>query len=264
MSTLYCFNVKMNFPIFFSNGSIFTICQWTSCAIAQATHAVGMPTKHGLVGFGLANGSFVRTKLVINHLPYHFIILHDDILQVSCTHTHTERERSMETVLKFLVLAAEEWKKNERVSLVVTLFYYVINGIFVYTRRLKVKDSFSDNRQTPQKNNEQAEARVEQPPLARTISLETVLVVTRGLNLHHHVEPYHFTHQGCNGTVWWGRCEVRGTGCRVSTKRTYNPTCWRSFATRPYFPRVFSTFTVCLWVSVCPHCLCVFVFSFSV
>jgi len=38
-----------------------------------------MTTEICLVRFGSSNGSFVRTKLVINHLPNHFIMLHSEI-----------------------------------------------------------------------------------------------------------------------------------------------------------------------------------------
>lgn len=41
-----------------------------------------MLTKCGLVGFRLPYRSFVRTELVVDHLPYHFIVLHLCLLYI--------------------------------------------------------------------------------------------------------------------------------------------------------------------------------------
>jgi hypothetical protein len=77
MRALYRFHVQVNLAIFFSNRGVLGIGQGTRCAIAQACDRVGMTTKGGLVRFGLLNGCLKGTKLMRNHLPNHFIVLHD-------------------------------------------------------------------------------------------------------------------------------------------------------------------------------------------
>jgi hypothetical protein len=79
MGPFHSFEKEVNFPILFANCGIFAIGQGTGRSIAQSRHAVGVPTKGGLVGFGRAHCGFERTKLVINHLPNHFIILHNEV-----------------------------------------------------------------------------------------------------------------------------------------------------------------------------------------
>jgi hypothetical protein len=71
------FHTKIDFSVFFSKRRIQGIGQRTTGSITKARDGIGMLTKGGLVGFGLANNGFVGTKLVIDHLPYHIIVLHD-------------------------------------------------------------------------------------------------------------------------------------------------------------------------------------------
>ena len=71
-----CFEVEMNLAAFFANGGVLGIGQGTAGAVTEPRDRVGVAAKVRLVRFGLANGGFERTKLVIDHLPDHFIVLH--------------------------------------------------------------------------------------------------------------------------------------------------------------------------------------------
>ncbi len=69
----------MDPTILFPNGSIFGIGQWTRRTIAYAGGGVGMFTKLAFVAIGtlgFGESGFVGTELVVDHLPYHLVVLH--------------------------------------------------------------------------------------------------------------------------------------------------------------------------------------------
>ena len=72
----HCFHTEINFAIFFSQSSIQGICQRTTRPVAKSSYRIRMLTESRFIWFSLANHCLVGTKLVIDHLPYHFIILH--------------------------------------------------------------------------------------------------------------------------------------------------------------------------------------------
>ena len=76
MRSFYGLHVQVDTTVFFSNGSVFGIGQRTRGSIAEARYGIRVFAKVGFVTFGLANGRFEGTKLVIDHTPYHFIVLH--------------------------------------------------------------------------------------------------------------------------------------------------------------------------------------------
>ena len=76
MSSFDGFHVQVDSTIFFSNGSVFGIGKRTRGSVAESSDRIGMLAKVGFVALGLADGRFEGTKLVIDHLPNHFIVLH--------------------------------------------------------------------------------------------------------------------------------------------------------------------------------------------
>lgn len=71
-----CFDTEIDTTVFFTECGVFRICERTGCAIAQTSDRVRVATET-FVLVGVANGRFVRTKLVIYNRPYHFVSLHD-------------------------------------------------------------------------------------------------------------------------------------------------------------------------------------------
>lgn len=76
MSSFDGLNIKVNFSLFFTNGSILGIGQRAGCAIAKTSDGVWVFAEMLFLTLGFADCRLERTKLVIDHLPYHFVVLH--------------------------------------------------------------------------------------------------------------------------------------------------------------------------------------------
>jgi len=89
MRTFDRLNEEVDSTLFFANGSILGIGKRTGGSITESRDGIGMLAKVGLVALGFANGRFEGTKLVIDHLPYHFIVLHgsDVVVRLLCSST---------------------------------------------------------------------------------------------------------------------------------------------------------------------------------
>ena len=70
------FHAKVYLSVFFSQRRVQRVRERTARSVAQTRDRIWVLTKCGFVGFRFPYRSLVRTKLVIDHLPYHFIVLH--------------------------------------------------------------------------------------------------------------------------------------------------------------------------------------------
>jgi hypothetical protein len=77
MSAFHCFHKQANTAVIFSDRSVFAVGEWATGAITETRDGIGVFAKVRLVRQCLANGRFEGAKLVVYHLPYHFIVLHD-------------------------------------------------------------------------------------------------------------------------------------------------------------------------------------------
>ena len=71
----------MHPPIFFTDCCIFGIGEGTGGPIAEAGGGVGVFAELVFVAvgaLGLCECGFVRAELVIDHLPDHFVVLHNE------------------------------------------------------------------------------------------------------------------------------------------------------------------------------------------
>ena len=83
MGTLDGFNVEVYPSILFADGGVFGIGKGAGGAVAYACGGVGVFAELACVAvgtLGLCEGGFVGAELVVDHLPYHFIVLHDGII----------------------------------------------------------------------------------------------------------------------------------------------------------------------------------------
>ena len=74
------FDVQMYPAVLFAYGGVLGVGEGTGGAIAEAGGGVGVFAELMFVAvgaFGLGEGGFVGAELVIDHLPDHFIVLHD-------------------------------------------------------------------------------------------------------------------------------------------------------------------------------------------
>ena len=76
MSAFDCFDAQVNATIVFADRGVAGISEWTRSAIAKARDRIFVSTKVCLVALGFSDGGFEGAKLVIHHLPNHFVILH--------------------------------------------------------------------------------------------------------------------------------------------------------------------------------------------